>query len=379
MTSQATNLDEDRATLLQSARQDSPTPHTHTPDNAQDNDLVSNPPSDQSTPSLAQAIMLMTAELRRQDSPPKSTGSKVKEPDTFDGSDPKKLNNFILLCTLYFRNNFAYSEDNSKIMFALTYLRGTALEFFEPLLTSDADLPWENDWQEFVRILRAQFGPFDPTADAEDSIDNLKMKDNQQILKYNVEFNRLAVQTGWNNTVLRHRYYSGLAERIKDAISQLGKPSTLGDMKTLAHSIDARHWERIREKSRSDSLKTNPSDNKSDKRNSNASDISDTSDNSDTSDTSDISDIYDIFDHTDQSQRTITSKSKSESTANPIFDKLGKDGKLTPQERQHRFDNGLCMICGASGHITDDCPKSAASRAKARASTISATEQHSDN
>src|SRR5271168_3275632 len=35
--------------------------------------------------------------------------------------------------------------------------------------------------------------PLDPTADAEDNIDNLKMQDNQRILNYNVEFNRLAV------------------------------------------------------------------------------------------------------------------------------------------------------------------------------------------
>ena len=74
------------------------------------------------------------------------------------------------------------------------------MEFFEPMLMSDDALVWEDNWQEF--ILRTQFGPIDPTADAEDNIDNLKMKDNQHILKYNVEFNRLAVQTGWNDSVL---------------------------------------------------------------------------------------------------------------------------------------------------------------------------------
>jgi hypothetical protein len=41
-----------------------------------------------------------------------------------------------------------------------------------------------------------------------------------------------------------------------------------------------------------------------------------------------------------------------------ISSKLGKDGKLTPEERQRRFDQGLCMLCGTKGHIVKDCPKS---------------------
>src|SRR5271156_1248225 len=56
----------------------------------------------QDKPNLAEAITLMTAELKSRDS--KKPSIKAKEPDTFDGSDPKKLNNFILLCSLYFRH-----------------------------------------------------------------------------------------------------------------------------------------------------------------------------------------------------------------------------------------------------------------------------------
>ena len=154
------------------------------------------------------------------------------------------------------------------MLFRSTHLRGTALEFFEPMLTSDDALVWEDDWQEFISILRTQFGPIDPTADAKDNIDNLKMKDNQRILKYNVKFNHLAVQTGRNDSVLQHRYYSRLAERIKDAMGQIGKPSAFEDMKILAHSIDAHHWERICEKacSGSDKNTANNSGNKSDKK-----------------------------------------------------------------------------------------------------------------
>ena len=70
-------------------------------------DPPGNPFTEQSTPNLAEAIMLMTNELRRRDAPAKPFNTKVKEPDTYDGSDPKKLNNFILLCNLYFHNNLS--------------------------------------------------------------------------------------------------------------------------------------------------------------------------------------------------------------------------------------------------------------------------------
>src|SRR5712664_1181720 len=202
------------------------------------------------TEQLTQAILLMTNELRRRDGP--SHKVKAKEPDTFDGSNPKKLNNFIMLCNLYFRNSSAYGDDINKVNFALSYLRGSALDYFEPsILDSDEYPEWIDNYSAFLRTLRSVFGPIDPTTDAEDGIDHLRMQDNQKIVKYNIEFNKLASRTGWDDGVLQHRYYSRLADRIKDIMGQQGKPPTLEDMKILAHSIDSRYWERAREKSRS--------------------------------------------------------------------------------------------------------------------------------
>jgi hypothetical protein len=361
-----------------------PVTPTNNPDdsNRQDQDDFDppdNPFTEQSTPNLAQAIMLMTKELRRRETPPKPYNSKVKEPDTFDGSDPRKLNNFILLCNLYFRNNPAYSDDDSKVTFALTLLRGTALEFFEPMLMSNEPLEWENDWSEFLRVLRSQFGPLDPTADAEDNIDNLKMKEGQRILKYNIEFTRLAIQTGWDDSVLRHRYYSGLAERIKDVMGQQGKPSTLSAMKNLAHSIDARHWERVREKSRSGTDKpssSNSGNNKSDKRsNNNNSNNTNNSNNSSSSSSNNNKPQSKGSNHNNSNNNKNDRNDKSKSVPNPLSDKLGKDGKLTPQERQRRFDNNLCMFCGGTGHTASNCSKSSssASKAKGRAAQTSDT------
>ena len=81
---------------------------------------------------MAEALRLLTQELRCRDNlvpPPTHKQAKAKKPDTFDGTEPKKLNNFILFCNLYFRTNPAYSDDATKIMFALSYLRGMALGY----------------------------------------------------------------------------------------------------------------------------------------------------------------------------------------------------------------------------------------------------------
>ena len=295
-------------------------PHAHIPSDSHF--------SHKSTPDLAQAIMLMTQELRRRENP--TQRAKAKEPDTFDGSDPKKLNTFILLCNLYFRHNPSYSDDETKVTFALSYLRGTALEYFEPsILDSSANPNWLYDWSAFIRTLRTHFGPIDPTGDAEEDIDNLKMSENDQIVKYNVKFNQLAIQTGWDDSVLRHRYYSGLAERIKDIMGQQRKPSTLAAMKNLAHSIDSRHWERLHEKSRSRTSAPHSAFS-----------------NSDTP--------------TSSTHYSAPSEISDKFPKLTISDTLGKDGKLTAQERQRRFDNNLCLCCGGTGHKVKECPKSLA-------------------
>jgi Retrotransposon gag protein len=322
---------------------------------------VEGPLDSATTTSLAQAILLMTSELRRRENP--SRKAKAKEPDTFDGSEPKKLNNFILLCNLYFRSNPAYEDDTNKVTLALSYLRGTALEYFEPsILDSDEYPDWMDNWSAFVRNLRTQFGPIDPTADAEDGIDNLKMQDNQKIVKYNVEFNKLAIRTHWDDGVLRHRYYSGLAERIKDIMGQQGKPSTLEEMKTLAHSIDSRYWERLREKSRAGRSK---SDN-SDKPDSNKGKSDDKKNQASTSGHNHNKDKPKKQQGNNQSDNKSDKPQSSSGKANTISDKLGKDGKLLPAERQRRFDNNLCMFCGGPGHTAANCNKSTSSASKAK-------------
>jgi hypothetical protein len=45
-----------------------------------------------------------------------------------------------------------------------------------------------------------------------------------------------------------------------------------------------------------------------------------------------------------------------------LVGKFGPDGKLTPQEKQRRMDNNLCLLCADPGHRVLHCPKATKAR-----------------
>jgi len=180
---------------------------------------------------------------------------KVRKLDTFDGSEPRKLRAFFVQCELNFQSKpKTFHSDRAKVNFAQSYLKGMALEWFEPDLLLDglSSRPdWMDDYSEFMLELQTNFGPHDPSGDAEMQLEQLNMCEGQRINKYIVEFQRLASQVRrWGDGALRRQFYNGLPARIKDEISRMGKPATLSEFKTLAQTIDARYWERKGEISR---------------------------------------------------------------------------------------------------------------------------------
>ena len=90
------------------------------------------------------------------------------------------------------------------------------------------------------------FDLLDSIGEAANMLDNLCMKPSNKISTYNVDFMYYASQLGWGNSVLCHRYYQGLPNRIQDPIStwKQGKPTSFQDMYALAMTINHCYWER---------------------------------------------------------------------------------------------------------------------------------------
>ena len=75
---------------------------------------------------LAEALQQLSENLNKG-SAPKLHQSKAHIPDTFDGSDPHKLNHFLFQCRLFFHANpLQFSTNEGKINFAMTYLSSIA-------------------------------------------------------------------------------------------------------------------------------------------------------------------------------------------------------------------------------------------------------------
>ena len=121
-----------------------------------------------------------------------SRGTKACIPDTFSGTEPDKLNNFLFQCWLYFHANpVQLDTDIVKINFAMTYLTGIAQDWFEVGLNQEDQgilQDWLSDWNLFVDELHRHFGLLDPIGEAANMLDNLRMKPGDKISTYNVDF-----------------------------------------------------------------------------------------------------------------------------------------------------------------------------------------------
>ncbi|KAG6326125.1 hypothetical protein ID866_12964 [Astraeus odoratus] len=143
---------------------------------------------------------------------------------------------FLVQCKLNFQDRpHIFCLNHSKVTFAQSYLKGMALEWFEPDLLSSSNLEdcplWMDDWKEFIIELQSTFSPHNLVADAENQLDHLQMKDGQRINKYIIEFNRLASQVrGYRDGALHHYFYSGLPDHVKDEICWVGKLQALEDL-----------------------------------------------------------------------------------------------------------------------------------------------------
>ena len=276
---------------------------------------------------------------------------KTCNPEPFDGSDPTKLRSFLSQCKMVFRSRpDDFRTDNFKIMYTVSWMKGTAQRWFEPNLElDDEDLPdFAVSWPDFEEALKTTFGEPDPVASATIKLENLVMRDHHHLNKYNVDFNEYSALTGFNERALYTRYYRGLAPRLKDALVYAGRPASLARLRELTQELDLRYWER-KEDDRVHSSTSRTS-------------------------ASSSSRSYETLPATSSSDKAPTTHSKSSSRSSspapgsstpadssskpnkPDLSKvLGPDGKLLPEEKARRKNNGLCMVCGSKGHFADKC------------------------
>ena len=216
----------------------------------------------------------------------------------------------------------------------------------------DQEPAWINNYDEFVEELMINFDLYDQVTDAKVELEQLVMKDNHKATKFFINFYQISALLDYNNQALHRKAYLALPKRIKDELIHFDKPRNLDDLQDLVQKIDQRYWECQSEVSR-DMLTVLKMDQKSDKM-SKPNRSSDRKANL----TPSTSGSGSKEKHKDKSKSGNQNQKKPD-----LMDKLGKDGKLTSQEHQQHLDNKLCLLCGKSGHMVCDCPKSTKARA----------------
>ena len=171
---------------------------------------------------------------------------KINTPEPFDGSRGK-LQAFFSQIELFFGFNVdKFPTDKHKVLFASTYLRGSAFKWFNSFLTDflnnephkkdNNTIEVTQNHSNFKNKLRQVFGDFDEEHLAERRMQSLRQTGSAA--NYVSKFQQLVAQTQWGAVPLVAQFYIGLKDRVKDNIARVNRPSQLQSMITLAIQID---------------------------------------------------------------------------------------------------------------------------------------------
>jgi len=181
--------------------------------------------TDQPDHSIARSLELLLGKISLlADKPVPRCAIAPRKPDTFDGLDPQKLDNFVFQCSMHFAVCSAdFPDDESRVSFMLSYLSSTPLDWFRTEINHALSLgtlpPWFTSCPDFISELHRLFGPLNPATDAMTALESLRYDDTSKATRYTTDFNYHARRTGWNDPALTRQYYKGLSECLKDELT----------------------------------------------------------------------------------------------------------------------------------------------------------------
>ena len=248
--------------------------------------------------------------------PPLSHEPKVSLPDKYSGTR-KDYRGFINQLELVFRlQPSRYFSDGAKIATLGTLLTGNALSWYIPFLEKPENYQEVlASWPLFKVMMAKTFGEIDQVSISANKLRKLT-QGSGMVSFYAAEFRQLAVDLDWNESALIDQYRFGLSDSVKDMLIHYDYPTALDDFVDLSIKIDNRLYEHRMDRRRNNRF-------------------------------------------------GIDAPAPRPSISAPTpraFDAMDVDslrrGPLTPAERDHRFKNGLCIVCGKSGHMKANCPVS---------------------
>jgi Retrotransposon gag protein len=317
-------------------------------------------------------------------------GPKLKEPDVFTGKDSTKLTAFVSQCTMWFyAKPRKFQREEDRVFFAASYLRDLASAWWMPILSQQPMPEIIRNWDMFTTELFQMFGNQHIQTTSQNELARLKMRNDARVTEYLVKFNSHAPYTGWNDVALAGQFYRGLPDRIKDKFQYVRKPDTFIGVRDFALEFDQRYWERQeelghrpatedkaaqrepRQDNRSQPNTQNPPQNRFTPRAANPQTPNTPAQTNPTA----AAPAQPKPTSNKPASSTTTTKTQSSETT-----KSFNRGPLSPEEKDRRRREGLCLYCGKSGHGYMNCPNQSSRNAKGQAVlTFTTSENAADN
>jgi hypothetical protein len=247
--------------------------------------------------------------------PPRAIGIP---PEPYDGSPDKATPFWNTLASYYSLNEQIYATEGRRVAAALTHFQlstPAGAWASDRLATAMAATPPNyGTWQQFEDAFKAQFIPPATQLEAITKMHNLPMGQqdfNAWYLNWSMHARRANVDAATTMYAFRKNLNPVLHNKI---ISLSPQPTTLEELVTQARNLD-NNWRMFAP------TRSNPRGNTR------------------------------IREVTTTSTEKSTDIAATQTRRTPFK----KRGKLTPEERQHRVDNNLCLYCGKGGHVASDC------------------------
>ncbi|KAE8239739.1 hypothetical protein A4X13_0g8091 [Tilletia indica] len=308
-----------------------------------------------------------------------SSGPKLHTPPTFSGNLRESQDFLYHVLANLASDQARYNTVHRKILYFTSFLKDSALKWFlgllrrnadqyikaenavraasfQPLLVFDPNFQFDStlyefvipellDWQTFLRFFNATFDDPDRRSTAERKLKALVQK--TSVASYAAEYQSYCYELDDTPRRIAENFYNGLKTHIKDEVHQRGKPQTLEEMISLAVIVDNRLMERKMERDVEQRL-TSRGFSSSLANSSSA--IASTFRSSSSSTPTPRPFVPFSSPRPPPPRVALTSAPRTGTSGTPTF------LPLTPEERQRRFDQGLCLYCEQPGHIKRDCP-----------------------
>ncbi len=230
-------------------------------------------------------------------------------PPAFYSGEPQLCRSFLAKCSLYISlQPLSFPTEESKIAFVITLLSGRAALWGTTVW--EQKLPCCTSFQSFSEEIRKVFDRAASGREAARFLAELRQAD-RSVTDFSIEFRTLAAECRWNPEAQWDMFFHGLADYVKDEIYTLELPTSLDGLVSLAIRVDARLQQRGQRARRTS--------------------------------------VNNRLDHL-----PIPYRDADIGFAEPDPMQMGRS-RLSLEEKRRRRNEGLCLYCGAAGHIAALC------------------------